>query len=132
MYFLCNLLLCHLNLANNDQLYVDQPIGAGFSYGTQTAGDTVEAAPAVWTFVQSFLTKFPQYKSREFALFTESYGGHYGPEFAHYFQQQNDAISSGSISGIKINLFALGVNNGWIDPGMSPPFTVHIADSCTC
>lgn len=45
----------------------------------------------------------------------QSYGGHYGPEFAHYIQQQNAAIKSGSVTGENINLIGLGVNNGWVD-----------------
>jgi carboxypeptidase C (cathepsin A) len=60
-------------------LYVDEPIGTGFSYGTETVNGTVEAAPYVWKLLQSFFKKFPQYESRDFGLFTESYGGHYGP-----------------------------------------------------
>jgi carboxypeptidase D len=45
----------------------------------------------------------------------QSYGGHYGPEFAAYIQEQNAAIKAGSVSGQNVNLIALGVNNGWID-----------------
>lgn len=44
------------------------------------------------------------------------YGGHYGPEFAHFFQTQNAAIDGGSVKGQKINITALGINNGWFDP----------------
>lgn len=33
-----------------------------------------------------------------------------------YFQTQNAAISNGSVAGETINLVALGINNGWIDP----------------
>lgn len=36
-----------------------------------------------------------------------------GPE---YFQSQNKAISNGSVTGEVIDLVALGINNGWIDP----------------
>ncbi len=32
-----------------------------------------------------------------------------------YLNEQNTAVSEGSISGDKINLVALGVNNGWFD-----------------
>jgi carboxypeptidase C (cathepsin A) len=60
-------------------LYVDQPIGVGFSYGTDDVDSTVTAAPFVWTLIQAFFAQFPQYESRDFGLFTESYGGHYGP-----------------------------------------------------
>lgn len=96
-----------------NMLYVDQPIGVGFSYGTDPVVSTVTAAPYVWDFFQAFFTEFPQYESRDFAIFTESYGGHYGPEFSHYIQQQNTGIDNGTIEGEKINLIALGINNGW-------------------
>lgn len=48
----------------------------------------------------------------------QSYGGHYGPEFAAYIQEQNAGIAGGSVSGENIHLVALGVNNGWIDPAI--------------
>ncbi|KAM0595077.1 hypothetical protein ACHAP1_000564 [Verticillium nonalfalfae] len=98
------------------QLYVDQPIGTGFSYGTDDATSTLAAAPRVWKLLQAFYAQFPEYEGRDFGIFTESYGGHYGPEFAFYFEQQNAAIDAGTIAGEKIKLVALGVNNGWIDP----------------
>lgn len=102
---------------------MDQPIGAGFSYGTSDTTSTVKAAPKVWALMQSFYTQFPDYKNRDFGVFTESYGGHYAPEFADYFQDQNEAIDKGTVKGEKIKLVAVGINNGWIDPG-------NIADPC--
>jgi len=97
-------------------LYVDQPIGVGFSYGTNPVTSTVTAAPLVWKLIQAFYAQFPQYENRDFGIFTESYGGHYGPEFASYFESQNAAIKSGSITGQNVSLIALGINNGWYDP----------------
>ncbi|KAJ9136912.1 Carboxypeptidase [Pleurostoma richardsiae] len=102
-----------------NMLYVDQPIGTGFSYGDDEVTSTVTAAPYVWKLLQAFYAAFPQYESRDFGLFTESYGGHYGPEFAAYFESQNSAIDAGTITGEKINLVALGINNGWTDPALS-------------
>ncbi|RGP81163.1 carboxypeptidase d [Fusarium longipes] len=99
-----------------NMLYVDQPIGTGFSYGSDDAVSTLAAAPRVWNLLQAFYAQFPEYENRDFGLFTESYGGHYGPEFAYYFEQQNAAIDAGTVKGEKINLVALGINNGWIDP----------------
>ena len=97
-----------------NMLYVDQPIGTGFSYGTDDATGTVTAAPYVWTLLQAFYAQFPQYESRQFGLWTESYGGHYGPEFAEYFETQNAAIAAGTITGNNIDLVALGINNGFV------------------
>lgn len=94
------------NVAN--MLYVDQPIGTGFSYGDDEATSTVSAAAYVWTFLQNFYAAFPDYESRDFGLWTESYGGHYGPEFAAYFEAQNAKIAAGTLTGEKVNLVALG------------------------
>ncbi|KAH6677728.1 carboxypeptidase-like protein S1 [Halenospora varia] len=99
-----------------NMLYIDQPIGTGFSYGTDPVTSTVTAAPYVWAFMQAFYAQYPQYQNKDFGIFTESYGGHYGPEFANYFQTQNSAIKAGTVTGQPINLVALGINNGWIDP----------------
>ena len=76
------------------------------------------AAPYVWKLLQAFYAQFPQYQNRNFGVFTESYGGHYGPEFADYFEQQNAAVTSGSITGTNVKLVALGVNNGWFDASL--------------
>ena len=89
---------------------------SGFSYGSDPVTSTVTAAPYVWKLMQAFFTAFPQYETRDFGIFTESYGGHYGPEFADYFETQNSGIDTGKVTGEKINLIALGINNGWFDP----------------
>ena len=64
-----------------NMLYVDQPLGTGFSHGTgkDNTTSTIKAAPYVWKLMQAFFTQFPGYQNRDFGLFTESYGGHYGP-----------------------------------------------------
>lgn len=98
-----------------NMLYIDQPIGTGFSYGTDDVTSTVTAAPYVWTLLQAFYAQFPQYENRDFGIFTESYGGHYGPEFADYFESQNAAIKAGTLKGENVDLIALGINNGWFD-----------------
>ncbi|KAI8717750.1 hypothetical protein NCS52_00851900 [Fusarium sp. LHS14.1] len=101
-----------------NMLYIDQPIGTGFSVGDLDVNSTITAAPYIWKFMQVFLDRFPKYQSREFGLFSQSYGGHYGPEFADYFLKQNDAIDAGTVKGHKLDMVALGINNGWIDPKM--------------
>ena len=89
------------NYAN--MIYIDQPIGVGFSYGTNPVTSTETAAPYVWRLIQAFYASFPQYESRDFGIFTESYGGHFGPEFAKYILGQNKANA-----GTNINIVGLG------------------------
>jgi carboxypeptidase C (cathepsin A) len=93
-------------------LYLDQPIGTGFSYGDDTVNSTFSAAPPIWQAIQLLFEspEFAGYSSREFILATESYGGHYGPEFAEYFEIQNNAIAAGKLAGVQIKLSGLMIN----------------------
>ena len=91
-----------------------------FSNGnySQTSNSTPDAAPNVWRALQGFMGAFPQYSRSTINLATESYGGHYGPVFADYFETQNAA----NIAGAKnINLQSLSVGNGWYDPVIQYP-----------
>lgn len=45
-----------------------------------------------------------------FVFATESYGGHYGPAFVTYFDQQNSLIANGTIEGEPIIVSALLIN----------------------
>ncbi|TVY39421.1 Carboxypeptidase [Lachnellula occidentalis] len=81
-----------------NMIYVDEPIGTGFSYGNDTVFGTVSAAPFVWKLLQAFFAHFKEYE-----------------KFAYYFEQQNAAIHNKSLHAEEINLVALGINNGWYD-----------------
>lgn len=97
-------------------LYIDQPISTGFSYGNTTVVNTTKtAAPYVWILLQAFYENFFEYENRDFGLFTESYGGHYGPEFTRYILNQNAAISQGDLEGEEIRMVAVGMSNPWVD-----------------
>ncbi|KAL2869941.1 Alpha/Beta hydrolase protein [Aspergillus lucknowensis] len=96
--------------------------------------DTTElAAHAAWEIVQGFLGGLPkldsEIKSKDFSLWTESYGGHYGPAFFNHFYEQNQKIINGSAEGIELNFNSLGIINGIIDEGIQaghyPEFAVH-------
>ncbi|KAJ7066417.1 alpha/beta-hydrolase [Mycena amicta] len=103
---------------NSNLLVIDQPVGTGFSHGTTTVSTSQQAASDIWKFLQIFLadTRFSHLAAVDLALWTESYGGHYGPIFAAYFLSQNDAIDSGDATGVKLNLKTLGIGNGLTDP----------------
>ncbi|KAK7045221.1 carboxypeptidase, partial [Favolaschia claudopus] len=103
---------------NANVLFIDQPVGVGFSHGTLSVGTSVDAAKDVWSFLQIFLkdSHFSALAKNDLALWTESYGGHYGPTFAAYFLSQNAAIAAGTVSGLTLNLKTLGVGDGLTDP----------------
>ncbi|EXA40681.1 hypothetical protein FOVG_09420 [Fusarium oxysporum f. sp. pisi HDV247] len=101
--------------------------------GKFTANTTETAAMAVWHMVQGFLTTFPQYqpasRSRNSSLginlFSESYGGRYGPIFAETFVQQNARRESGELprnSTIDVHLSSLGIVNGCVDMETQVPY----------
>ncbi|KAI6002116.1 Alpha/Beta hydrolase protein [Pisolithus albus] len=102
----------------SNMIYIDQPIGTGFSYGTDTVNSTEAAAPFVWKAFQVLFESqaLAKYRSREFVLATESYGGHYGPDFVTYFDEQNAKIADGTLDAEPIVVSALLDNNGWFDP----------------
>ncbi|KAJ7463006.1 serine carboxypeptidase [Mycena latifolia] len=113
--------------SDSNMLYIDQPVGVGFSHGTMEIGTSLAAAQDVWTFMQIFLrdTRFANLAKSKLAIWTESHGGHYGPAFAAYFLQQNAAIAKGTISGITLNLMALGIGNGSTDPLSQYPGNIY-------
>ncbi|KAF7358674.1 Carboxypeptidase [Mycena sanguinolenta] len=116
---------------NANVLYIDQPVGVGFSHGTESVGTSLEAAADVWSFLQIFLKNelFSNLAANDLAIWTESYGGHYGPTFAAYFLSQNSAIAAGSVSGITLNLKTLGVGDGLTDPISQYPGYITYAGS---
>ncbi|KHJ32536.1 putative carboxypeptidase s1 protein [Erysiphe necator] len=111
----------------SNMLYIDQPIGVGFSYGENNVNSTTSSAVLVWKLVQAFYAQFPQYENRTFGVFTESYGGHYGPEFVSYFQSQNMAIKDGRIKAQVIDVKVLAINNGWYDSAIQTKALIDYA-----
>ncbi|KIY63529.1 serine carboxypeptidase [Cylindrobasidium torrendii FP15055 ss-10] len=116
---------------NANLLFIDQPVGVGFSHGTTEVGTSQEAAADIWTFMQTFLRNetFSELANRSLAIWTESYGGHYGPTFAAHFLDQNDAIANGTVEGIPLNLQVLGVGDGLTEPLSQYPGYIEYAAS---
>ena len=58
-------------------------------------------------------------------LFTESYGGKYGPAIGSFFSTQNSLRESDPVfanSTLEVNLKSLGIMNGWIDLLVQTPY----------
>lgn len=75
-----------------------------------TAHTTTDAAPNFWKTLQGFMGAFPQYARNGFHFATESYGGHYGPIFNKYIEEQNARLPR---HAKKINLETVLIGNGW-------------------
>lgn len=94
-----------------------------------TANTTETAAHAIWHMLQAFLSTFPQYNPGTkinntqpgvvgVNLFTESYGGKYGPAFAALWQRQNQLRKSTPLPQSKIleiRLDSVGIIQGCVD-----------------
>ena len=97
--------------------------------GNSSANTTEIAAHTIWHMLQGFLGTFPQYNpaitSNSTAsgavainLFTESYGGKFGPVFAAHFESQNALRRAGRLPNnttLEIRLATLGIMQGCVD-----------------
>ncbi|EKM61775.1 uncharacterized protein PHACADRAFT_190964 [Phanerochaete carnosa HHB-10118-sp] len=64
-------------------IYLDQPVGTGYSYGSATTLMLATLAEDVYAFLQLWMHRFPRYAARPFHLAGESWSGHYVPHIAH-------------------------------------------------
>jgi cathepsin A (carboxypeptidase C) len=107
-------------------LWLDQPAGVGFSYGTENDYNEDMIAEDAYYFLQAFFQTYPQYSKNPFFIVAESYGGHYAPAIAnrilqgnHRIPNDNESVDSNSKDGdklIKINLSGVGLGNGLTMP----------------
>ncbi|KJF60508.1 carboxypeptidase S1 [Coccidioides immitis RS] len=98
-----------------------------------SANSTMNAARSLWHFAQVWFQEFPEYRPNDdrVSIWTESYGGRYGPSFAAFFQEQNEKIRNGTITRDGemhlINLDTLGIINGCVDLLIQAPSYLHYA-----
>uniref|UniRef100_A0A6N2MU62 Carboxypeptidase n=1 Tax=Salix viminalis TaxID=40686 RepID=A0A6N2MU62_SALVM len=76
-------------------LFLESPAGVGFSYtntssNLKDSGDKRTAQDAL-VFLIRWMSRFPQYKYREFYIAGESYAGHYVPQLAKKIHDYNKA-----------------------------------------
>ncbi|GAB5036980.1 serine carboxypeptidase [Nannochloropsis oceanica] len=101
--------------SNANILWIDQPVGVGFSYGEKE--DYIDGEDGVGEYLYQFLQAFyeanEKYQERPFFIFGESYGGHYAPAAGYRVWQGNQAPAEGDVH---INLQGIGIGNGLTDP----------------
>ncbi|CAH9137628.1 unnamed protein product [Cuscuta epithymum] len=95
-------------------IFLDSPAGVGFSYSNttndyNTTGDRRTATDS-HIFLVNWLERFPHYKTRDFYIVGESYGGHFAPELAYTILAHNKHSRKQFI-----NLKGIIVGNGFLD-----------------
>ncbi|KAF5749504.1 hypothetical protein HS088_TW04G01473 [Tripterygium wilfordii] len=78
-------------------IFLESPAGVGFSYtntssNLKDSGDKRTAQDAL-IFLIRWMSRFPQYKFRDFYIAGESYAGHYVPQLAKRIHDHNKASS---------------------------------------
>mmetsp|Transcript_8398 Transcript_8398/g.16277 ORF Transcript_8398/g.16277 Transcript_8398/m.16277 type:complete len:439 (-) Transcript_8398:353-1669(-) len=97
--------------SNATVLWIDQPAGAGFSYGVPDFGEK-GVANDMWSFLMGFYKKYPKYQGLDLHIFGESYAGHYVPATA---AKIIDNIAAGMG---EVNLKSIAIGNGLTAPGV--------------
>lgn len=86
-------------------VWVEQPIGTGFTTGTIDAKSYRDVAAEFFSFLQNFYDIFPENKGKNLWVTGESAAGEYIPYMADYIYNQKDASDASGIKlkGISIN-----------------------------
>lgn len=102
---------------NANAIWIDQPVGTGYSYGSKFLDPGVngeaQVAADLYAFLQGFLAANPKYAKAPFYITGESYAGHYIPAFGGHVNRMNAQVPQGAIH---INLQGIAIGNGLVDP----------------
>lgn len=95
-------------------IFVDQPVGTGFSYSTDIRDirhDERGVGEDMYDFFQAFFAVHPEYAKNKFYVTGESYAGHYVPAVAGRLHK---ALKEKE--GVPINLKGFAIGNGLTEP----------------
>ncbi|KAJ8560012.1 hypothetical protein K7X08_004070 [Anisodus acutangulus] len=89
-----------------NMLYLESPVGVGFSYSTntssyETVNDEITARDNV-AFLQRWFNKFPRYRNNNLFLTGESYAGHYVPQLAKLMIELNNKKKLFNLKGVAL------------------------------
>ncbi|XP_014672174.1 PREDICTED: probable serine carboxypeptidase CPVL [Priapulus caudatus] len=94
-------------------LYVDNPVGTGFSFTRHDAGyarTQRDVAADLYEALRQFFTLFSDFRARDFYVTGESYAGKYVPAIAYVIDQRNPSADT------HINLKGVAIGDGLCDP----------------
>jgi carboxypeptidase D len=106
-------------------LYVEHPIGTGFSYGSPLPLTEEEASADLDQFMQNFYRIFQHLQPYDFFVFGESYAGMFVPAISRYIMLQNKkAMADGGSDRFIVPLKGAALGNGWIEAETQGPATI--------
>ena len=107
-------------------IFIDNPVGAGFSFPSNDKGycnNTKECvASNLYSLLQQFYVMFPEQMENPLFVTGESYGGHYVPAISYYIHERNlDLTKCNGPTLLNTPCQALpfqgmAIGDGWIDP----------------
>lgn len=100
---------------NYGMLFIDNPVGAGFSFtgkGKYCTNSRNCVADNLVSLMVQFYEIFPETRAPGLYVTGESYGGHYVPAFGARILEHN----RGAAAGAQILLKGVAIGDGWIDP----------------
>jgi carboxypeptidase C (cathepsin A) len=106
-------------------LYVEYPIGTGFSYGSPLPETEGEAAGDLVVFLQNFYKVFDHLKPYNFFVFGESYAGMFVPSVSRQIHLANKAaIQNGNTEHFVVPLAGASLGNGWVNGKIQGPSVI--------
>ncbi|KAL8733368.1 MAG: hypothetical protein Q9166_002192 [cf. Caloplaca sp. 2 TL-2023] len=85
-----------------DVLYIDQPVGTGYSSGSKAASSNAEISSDFFPWLKAFYDRFPALRNKNTYLMGESYAGIYIPYFTKAL------LSNRNILNINLKAIVLG------------------------
>jgi len=70
-------------------IYIDQPVGTGFSYGEPLLTNMQDASNEFITFLVNLFTMYPSFVGKDLYFTGESYGGKYLPAYSYAMLMYN-------------------------------------------
>mmetsp|Transcript_12791 Transcript_12791/g.24286 ORF Transcript_12791/g.24286 Transcript_12791/m.24286 type:complete len:525 (+) Transcript_12791:223-1797(+) len=103
-----------------NMLFIDSPVGAGFSFTSSDDGYCTNTKHCVagdlYSLMLQFYQLFPELASQPLYITGESYGGHYVPALAHMIHERNTEISKSNLTDGVVPLAGIAIGDGWVDP----------------
>lgn len=103
----------HTWVKNYNVLFIDNPVGTGFSYVENMSlltKDNAQIADDLLSLTKEFYRLNPEFMTTPLHIYAESYGGKMAPEFAWVL---NKAIKNGELD---IQLESIGIVAPWVSP----------------